>query len=366
MSPFHLRASLRRLTGRIRPIWAAFAVTLLAVVLLVTARLVEGFNRDLLLNLGASLAFVPPTYLVFAPIFERLRQTAAAIEEHLALDLDLLIRHIEHSYSLVCVLETWTGLLEDAHRPAFLRALGIALDNNVNVQILLLDPTSAATQQRAEELDDDRVSLLIADNLRHLYEYRQRLDDGRRRLLDVRVYDASPSVQLYRWDDKAFLSFFPIGKRAYDTRQIETYLASPLGEFAQSRFDGLWSASTTCSLDDYMRLVLYVHHDSRSPARYHVPYVRHDGEFFVDGTPLFAPLADHGIGALIVRLGSAVVAPPETLGEMGDYRMARLEHTDKRFAEVVPVLFASKYGAAAGGSIIHLKEATTRDAMLAH
>jgi hypothetical protein len=36
-----------------------------------------GFARDLLLNVGAPVALVPPTYLVFAPIFERLRQTAA-------------------------------------------------------------------------------------------------------------------------------------------------------------------------------------------------------------------------------------------------------------------------------------------------
>lgn len=365
MSPLRYRASARRLTMRIRPIWAAVTVTLLAVVLLVAARLVDGFNRDLLLNLGASLAFVPPTYLIFAPIFERLRQTAAAIEEHLALDLDLLIRHIEHSYSIVCILETWTGLLEDAHRPAFLRALGIALDNNVKVQILLLDPTSAATQQRAEELGDDLVSVLISENLRHLYEYRNRLDAGRREFLDVRVYDASPSVQLYRWDDKAFLSFFPIGKRAYDTRQIETYLANPLGEFAQSRFDGLWSARTTYTLDDYMTLPLCVHHNTPPPTEYQVPFVQHDGEFFVDGTALFAPLADHGIRALTVRLGPAD-APLDRAGEVVSYRMSRLEHTDQRFAEVVPRLFMAKYGETGGRSIIHLQQVPARDTMLSH
>lgn len=349
------RTSVRRLTARIRPVWAAVAVSMLAVATLVSARLITGFNRDLLLNLGASLAFVPPTYLIFAPIFERIRQTAAAIEEHLALDLDLLIRRIEHSYSIVCVLETWTGLLEDAHRRDFLRALKTALGNGVSVRILLLDPASAATQQRAEELNDQRVSSLIADNLRHLYVFRRTLDDARSRLLDVRIYDASPSVQLYRWDDKAFLSFFPIGRRAYDTRQIETYLANPLGEFAQSRFDGLWSDSTTYTLDHYMSLSLYVHHDTRPPTEHHVPFVWHEGELFVDGAPLFAPLADHGIRALTVRLGSAVTSDSRP-GDVVRYRMNRLENSHHRFIDIVPTLFATKYGEASDRSLIHLTE----------
>jgi hypothetical protein len=349
------RSSIRRRGPRIRPIPAAGAVTLVAATLLICARLVEGFNRDLLLNLGASLAFVPPTYLVFAPIFEQLRQTAAAIEEHLTLDLDLLIARIERSRTVVCVLETWTGLLEDAYRPRFLRSLRTALGNRVSVQILLLDPTSASAFQRAEELSDPRVPTLIAENLRHLYEFRATLDEAERRFLDVRVYDASPSVQLYRWDDKAFLAFFPLGKRAYDTRQIETYLANPVGEFAQSRFDALWLAETTRTLDDYMTLALCVHHSAQPPTEHQVAFVRHDDDLFIDGAALLEPLADHGIKGLTVQLGTLDI-PVQRGGTTVEYELARLDPADPGYAEV-PSLFTTKYGDAGTRFIIHLQEA---------
>jgi hypothetical protein len=348
------RSSARRAAGRIRPIWGAVGVTLLAGGTLGSAYAVEGFGRDLLLNLGSSLAFLPPTYLIFAPIFERIRQTAAAIEEHLALDIPLLIRNIEHSYSAVCILETWTGLLEDAHRTAFLRALDTALGNGVSVRILLLDPTSAAASQRAEELGDQPVAQLITENLRHLHEYRRGLAEVPKALLEVRVYDASPSVQLYRWDDKAFLSFFPIGKRAYDTRQIETYLANPLGEFAQSRFDALWAAPSTAGLEDYMQLALCVHHATPPPIEYRVPFVRHENELFVDGAPLFAPLVDHGITTLTVQLGPAD-APLKRFGEIVSYRMTRVEASDPQHA-AVRERFVQKYGRTTGRSMIHLSE----------
>jgi hypothetical protein len=351
-SPY--RSSARRLASRIRPIWGAAGVTALAAGTLASAYAVDGFAQELLLNLGASLAFLPPTYLIFAPIFERIRQTAAAIEEHLALDIPGLIRNIERSYSTVCIMETWTGLLEDAHRAAFLRALDVALGNGVTVKILLLDPNSAAATQRAEELGDQPVAELITDNLRHLHEYRRALAADKQVLLAVRVYDASPSVQLYRWDDKAFLSFFPIGKRAYDTRQIETYLANPLGEFAQSRFDALWAAPSTATLDDYLHLAICVHHAAPPPTEHRVPFVRHENELYVDGTPLFAPLVDHGITALTVQLGPAD-APQQRLGQVVTYRMTRVEGSDPLHA-AVRQKFHHKYGGAAGRSMIQLSE----------
>ena len=343
---------------RVHPVWAAIAVTLLAAALLIMARLVDGFNRDLLINLGASLAFVPPTYLIFGPIFERLRQTAAAIEVHLALDANRLITYIEHSHSSVQILETWTGLLEDAYRGPFLNALQIALDRRVDVQILLLDPVSPAAEQRAEELNDERVPVLIAENLRHLHQFRSLLNEVSRESLEIRVYDASPSVQLYRWDDKAFVSFFPIGKRAYDTRQIETYLANPLGEFAESRFDELWSATTTCSLEDYLALSLCIYYSAAVPTEHRVEFVEHETEIFVDGTPFWDRIADHGTNPLTVRLGTAEEPAPRN-GVVANYQLARVEPSTNGHVDLIPQLFAIKYGGENRPLIIHLQKAMT-------
>lgn len=346
-----------RLAARVHPVWAAIAVTLLAAALLIMARLVDGFNRDLLINLGASLAFVPPTYLIFGPIFERLRQTAAAIEVHLALDTNRLISYIENSQSKVQILETWTGLLEDAHRRSFLTALQIALDRRVDVQILLLDPASSPAEQRAEELNDERVPILIAENLRHLHQFRGILTEAGLQSLEIRIYDASPSVQLYRWDDKAFVSFFPIGKRAYDTRQIETYLANPLGEFAESRFDELWSATTTCSLDDYMALPLCIYSTAAAPTEHLLAFVQHGEEFFVDGSPFWEDPGD-AVGPLTARLGT-VDSPVRRDGVATSYQLARLELSGNGHAGVISQLFAVKYGDHENHPlIIHLQKAT--------
>jgi hypothetical protein len=153
-----------------------------------------GWPPDLWMNIGADL------------------QTASIVE-HARLDPSAVVERIRRGRERVAILETWTGLLEEPYRDRFVDALRTALSNQAVVRILLLDPDSEGAQ-----------------------------------MLRVRVYDASPSVQMYRCDNKAFIAFFPIDQSTYDAQQIEALMNTPIGDFVQSRFDELWSAPTTADL----------------------------------------------------------------------------------------------------------------------
>jgi hypothetical protein len=315
--------------------------------LLVVGRDTRGYSQDILVNVGASLVMVALSFVVFDPIFEDLRKNA--VEEHRTLDHDELIRHIAAARTEVDILETWTGLLEDSHRDRFFHAVDAALRHGVDVRVLLLDPDSAAAEQRAEELHHAQVPTLIMENLRYLYRLRRELEPRLARQLQVRVYDASPSVQLYRWDDKALISFFPVGVRAYDARQIEAFMDSPLGQFMESRFDELWGSSTTRAIDDFMSLALTVQLGDDTLGTGDAHFVKLDGDCFVDGRSLLDHLADHGVHQL-----SLATASPLEVGQWrgSAFDMVRLDHRDRRHRAAVVELFDIKYGPGHENSVI--------------
>jgi len=285
------------------------------------------------------------TFVVFDPIFEDLRRNA--VEQHRTLDQDQLVTNIATARTEVAVMETWTGLLEESHRDRFLTALTAALRNGVEVRILLLDPESAAAAQRAEELHHTQVPLLIMDNLRHLYHLRRGLDPLTARQLQVRVYDASPSIQLYRWDEKAFISFFPVGVRAYDARQIEAFMASPLGEFVAGRFEELWGDRTTRRMDDFMALPVTIRLDRADLATSEAHFVRLGDHQFVDGSALLDHLTDHGARRLSLAVG---VGPGSGPGSVFD--LVRLDPQDGSHRATVIALFDAKYGTSHAQTVI--------------
>jgi hypothetical protein len=321
-------------------IWAAL-LGVSGVTLLVAGNGVAGYGQEIMVNLGASLVMVSLSFVVFDPIFEDMRRNA--VEQHRTLNHDQLVAHIASSHTEVDILETWTGLLEDSHRERFRTALGGSLAKGVEVRILLLDPESAAAEQRAEELHHTQVPVLIMDNLRHLYQLHRTLDPLTARQLRVRVYDASPSIQLYRWDDKAYISFFPVGVRAYDARQIEAFMSSPLGEFVASRFEELWNDRTTRRMDEFMTLSVTVRLDAADLATSEAHFVRLGEDWFVDGSVLLDHLTEHGAR----RLSLAVDG-----GRGSVYDMVRLDPQDQSRRATVIALFDAKYGTSHGHSVI--------------
>lgn len=339
---------LGRFRARVRPLTATVLVTLVAVATLAAAGLTTGFARELLLNVGASLVLVPPTYLVFSPIFERLRQTAAAIVEHPRLDRAALTAGLRGSRWIIEVMATFSSVLEEPYREPFLDALATALRGGAAVRVLLLDPESYAVLQRTKELDGLDVRWLIGANLRCLHAFADRLDPAVRRALEVRVYNASPSMQLFRWDDRVLISFYPPHERVVTARQIETYVSNPLGEFAQSRFDELWAADTTRGIEDYLTMPVTVRAGGAALTTQRLAFVRDVDAVFIDATPLVAHLVRHGI----TGMRATVPGGDGSVDEGTAVAMTQLATCPAEQRGRVPALFDGKYGAEPSPDVI--------------
>ncbi|GAA3517592.1 hypothetical protein [Actinocatenispora rupis] len=300
----------RSIRRRTRHAVVVAVLAALSVAMLAGAAALQGYWYDLSLNVGASLVLVIATYLIFNPLFAELQ--AANIREHHRLDYSRFIHEVEHAHGRVDILETWTGLLEPPYLEGFLDAVRHAAGRGVAVKILLLDPDSNAAVQRTEELGGHDVRSAILTNLRDLYSFwRTVLDPEVRRLVDIRVYDAMPSVQLYRWDDKAFISFYPLGQLAYDTPQIEAFMATPWGEFVQNRFDEMWAARDTRRLDAFMTMRMALSHHGSALGDCRADFVLADGTFYVDTPVLVNHVVKLGRDGIMVRCdlpGASVTA----------------------------------------------------------
>src|SRR5438309_130978 len=190
-----VRRTVRWLVRRTRYIIVLGALSVATILLLTVAYYSNGYWRDLDVNVAASIIIVIATYLIFNPLIEGVR--AASTREHPRLDLDDFIEHIANAGKEVDILDTWTRLLDSHLRERSFSAVREALKNRVNIRILLLDPESKAAEQRTEEIGHRAdVPRAIMETLLHLYRFRQELSVSMAEYFEVRIYSASPSVQL--------------------------------------------------------------------------------------------------------------------------------------------------------------------------
>jgi hypothetical protein len=357
----------RNVRRQVRSLVVGGALLLVSVGMLVAARLLKGFNSDLLLNLGASVVLAAVSYVIFDPIFDEARK--ARVQEHERFDQDTFIENLRETGRNIRILDTWTILLEPKARAQTLQALRTALENGAEVRVLLLDPDSSAAQQRAEELERRNINVAaqIMANLRHLHEFREQITEpGPRSRLRVSVYDASPSIQLYQWDGRALISFFPIGKVSFDVPQLEVDMASPWGQFVDRRFDEMWAHQDHIrSLDRYWRLAVTLTCGDSRIDTFAVPYVGSDsGHVYVDGTgDLANRLADHLLQARdeptdgVASFGARAVWPPRLAGVPAqDFDLVRVEERQTPSLAAVVRLFDQKYS--------HYPEASRREAFI--
>jgi hypothetical protein len=114
-------------------------------------------------------------------------------------------------------------------------------------------------------------------------------------------------------------------------------MSSPLGEFVSSRFEELWSDSTTRTLEEFMSLALTIRLGTADLATSHAHFVRLDGDCFVDGSSLLDHLTDHGARRLSLAVGGLRDAI---------FDMVRLDQHDQARRATVVALFDAKYGSA--------------------
>jgi hypothetical protein len=294
------------------------------------------FRADLYLNIGAALVMTLLTYIVLNPLFREL-QTATIIE-HPRLDRDALIERVAQCRDTVAILETWTSMLEGPYVDRFLLALRSALINGATVQVLLLDPDSPAARLRGEELSRRDASIAIMGNLHYFARLQNELAEPARTRLQVRIYTSSPSVQMYRWDDKAFISFFPVKGSTFDTQQIEAFVSTPLGEFVHDRFEALWDASPVRDLDGALSLRLSLCHADGGLEACDALYVQVDSRWYVAGVNLVRQVARYGLHGLTVLLPDR----PEAAAEV--YALGEADELEPAIYYRVVQLFRAKYG----------------------
>lgn len=172
---YQVSGGLRWLRRRIR--YMAILGTLGAsiVLLLIFAYHTAGYSANLELSVASSLIIVIATYLIFNPVIEGVR--AVSTREHPRLDLEEFTEHIADANKGIDILDTWTRLLDGHIRDRFFAALRDALQGQVVIRILLLDPESKAAEQRTEEIGHHAdVPRAIMDTLLHLERFRSKLE----------------------------------------------------------------------------------------------------------------------------------------------------------------------------------------------
>jgi transcriptional regulator with XRE-family HTH domain len=131
--------------------------------------------------------------------------------------------------------------------------LSASLKRGVKMQILLLKPESMMAIQRSrdvwppnsEEIDEQYVMKKIQSSLGELKRW---MANGMK--LQMRMYEAIPSFQLFACDDRALVGFFTYGSRASLGPQIEIAgRETLLGQFVTEEFGKLWQRAD-CILDN--------------------------------------------------------------------------------------------------------------------
>jgi len=262
------------------------------------ARGLADFRENLLLNLAPELLTTMVTLLVIQPILTRLEEER--VREHLRLDYPSFCERVTQSGDIVCVLDTFSYLISGSTASRFAEAVRSAVGRGATIRIMLLDPDSLAAQQRSHELSAD-VRHEIMRNLRDLRRLEARLPPEHREQLQVRVYAAAPSIQLYRCGERMMVSFFPVDRLSGEGQQLEVRVTTPLGSFVSERFAELWSSGR--SINELLTKQVQLMDDERAVGEpMWLEYVQSDGNTYVTDQRLVVELARQRDRPVRVRL----------------------------------------------------------------
>jgi hypothetical protein len=312
----------------------------------------SGSLRDLGLNLGADLVGTILAIFLIAPIIERAELRRDSVLERF--DHAKFIRQVGTARHRVLILELWTDLLQGSYQPRFLAALSESLQRHVEVRMLLLSPDARAAEQRADDLlQQTNVVENIMDNLLILHDFRRNLPEWQQAKIEIRIYSALPPVQMYRVDEHVIVSFYPVNVTSWNAAQYQTNPQAQLGTFVGTKFDELWEAASTRTLDQYRRLTIEV--QDAGHARHRVHFVNHGEEIYLNARELAAGYLDRGIRGLRVRLVEEN-AKGEWRERPEPYHLVPVETASAEFGRATE-LFTRKYGADRAAVILRLTPA---------
>jgi hypothetical protein len=147
----------------------------------------------------------------------------------------------------VKILETWTG-----YGAQLYTWITQALKDGAEVEILLLDPTSEHVEHRAQALSPTGVDAqTIKSNIegdldilgRVLKEYDQ--NGGYEGKLEVRVYDVTPVLNMYRFDDIRIVGMYLWGEDSitgpqFEVKGTESLRRTPFADHFDAHFKRIW------------------------------------------------------------------------------------------------------------------------------
>jgi len=332
----------------------ASVLLLVTLVLLTVARSLSDYGKNLSLNLGADLIGTIVVLFVIAPFLGRGDRMHESVLERF--DHRAFIRQAADARHRILILELWTDLLQGGYQRQFLTSLREALAQNVEVRMLLLDPDARAAEQRADDLlrQTDVVDNIM-DNLKVLHDFQRDLPERMRGNLDIRVYSALPPVQMYRVDDHVIVSFYPVNVTSWNAAQYQTSPHAQLGTFVGTKFDELWEARSTRTLEQFRTIALEV---DQQDASYRVRFVSHDDQTYVSGREVVAGHLRSGIDGLPVRTVNGNAKGEKQHSQL--YALSPLDATSEDLA-AAQQLFVRKYGANHNDVILKLVAAAPQD-----
>ena len=316
-------------------------ISLLGTLIIGMATLVGDLPREVMINLGASVLGVVLTAIVLEPLIERARRPEEVI--HAEFPYQSYMAAVDDASQRIRIMSAWPYVMDYPWRGHFLTAVEGALSRGVTVQILVLDPLSKAAEQRAFDLNDKvDVSSVISDVLQAFNRFQVSvLESSPLLALDIRVYSSQPPARLYRWDNRALSSFFPMGSGVgTDVRHYETNVTSGLGRFVDEQFDLIWQDNQTEQLNGYLFLSITLTVTSKI----------YTAQYVLVGEELFAAtleLGDDVFRNLITDLTVHLHVLPAKLRETAirNFKMQGVPDDDDVVA-AVSACFERKYGAA--------------------
>ena len=246
------RAPLRLLSRRAPdPRWITGLVIGLAAILALgwIGRAVAPYWPNFALNTAADLIGAVFTIYVITPIIERAGQ--GGVREHAELDYSQFLGNAGRATSVIRILDTYSNLLAEPYAQRFETMVREAVARGVSIRVLLINPTTLAAEQRDLELGRaDELGPMLERNLETVARLHRAFEQagGPRGLgtaadFQVRLYSSGPDITMYRWDDRALVSFYPVGKLSGRAEQLEVTVDSALGSFVNNRFQAVWHAA---------------------------------------------------------------------------------------------------------------------------
>lgn len=207
------------------------------------------------------LVEVAGTLILFV-VLNRSIKSIAGIGVHERLPIEAFIDAASEASREVAILETFTDLVNSGrHQDKFKIAIQQALSRGAKVRVLLVLPESNSARERAIQLKETDVKQQIELTVARFFAITQDLAKAD---LEVRLYDSPLFAALHRWDDRSYVSFFPVDQRSDHVPNLEVAVNTPLGRSVLEQFELLWKPEKSVSIKDYMELVLRLTNAERS------------------------------------------------------------------------------------------------------